>query len=128
MPVSLLLYAVLAVLAVAVVGGGGLLVWLLVRARLPVTSGASAGVTAPAVVIALRRTFNPLAGGTHHYARVGFVTGQGLRVAAEVYVSSIGFTPRLAPGGPPLRPGDRVWVRYDPVDPARAELGEPPGR
>lgn len=126
MPVSVLLYTVIAVLVLAVAGGGGLLVWVLVRARLPVMSGA--GVTAPAVVIALRRTFNPFAGGTHHYARVGFVNARGQRVAAEVYVSSIGFTPRLTPGGPPLRPGDRIWVRYDPAHPARAELGEPPGR
>ena len=122
---TVLILLVMAVVVLVVLAGGGALIWYLVRSRLPVTAGRTMGAAAPAAIVAFRRSFSPF-GGTQHYARVFFTTRLGQQVTTEVYLSSIGFSPRL-PGGPVLRVGERIWVDYDVNDPRRAEArGGPP--
>lgn len=125
---TLLIVVVMAVLVVAVLAGGAAIIYAVIRSRLPVTAGRSATASAPAAIVAFRRSFSPF-GGTQHYAQVFFTTPQRRQITTEVYLSSIGLSPRLASGGPVLRVGERIWVDYDVSDPRRAEArGGPPGR
>ncbi|HEY3683969.1 MAG TPA: DUF3592 domain-containing protein [Streptosporangiaceae bacterium] len=91
--------------------------------------------TVPAVVTGIRQTVFS-AGRPSYFARVSFTAETGMPVTTEVRLYNIGVAPRLGPGLPPVRPGVRLWVDYDPAAPATAEINtqaipaasRPPGR
>lgn len=91
--------------------------------------------TVPAVVTGIRQTVLSV-GRPSYFARVSFTAETGMPVTTEVRLYNIGVAPRLGAGLPPVRPGMRLWVDYDPAAPATAEINtqaipeasRPPGR
>lgn len=115
MVVGLLVFVVLAIVVLAVLAGVIVLVVSLTRTRRP--AGRAPLASAPAAVVAFRRTFSPF-GGARHYARVFFVTAQRQQVTTEVYL----------PGPRTLEVGQQIWVDYSIDDPTHAEIRDRPAR